>query len=62
MSLPVVFGRAAGKEFDEASDWYESRRPGRGDLFAAAICQVLDPLPSSRGCIPRCSRTFARRR
>jgi plasmid stabilization system protein ParE len=42
MSLPVVFRRAARTEFDEAADWYEQRRAGRGARFTAAVRQVLD--------------------
>lgn len=42
MSLPLAFRRAARYEFDEASDWYEQRRTGRGALFTAAVQEVLD--------------------
>lgn len=42
MSLPIVFRRAARAEFDDAADWYEQRRTGRGALFSAAVRQVLD--------------------
>ncbi|MFO0797214.1 MAG: type II toxin-antitoxin system RelE/ParE family toxin [Gemmataceae bacterium] len=37
MSLPVVLRRAAQAEFDEASDWYEHRQPGRGGKFTTAV-------------------------
>lgn len=30
MTLPVVFRRAARREFDEAALWYEERRAGLG--------------------------------
>src|SRR5215468_11206810 len=42
MSLPIVFRRAARAEFDDAADWYEQRRAGRGARFTAAVRQVLD--------------------
>jgi plasmid stabilization system protein ParE len=41
MSLPIVFHRAARNEFDEAADWYDQRRPGRGTKFTAAVREVL---------------------
>jgi plasmid stabilization system protein ParE len=40
--LPIVFRRAARNEFDEAADWYEQRRPGRGAKFSAAVREVLN--------------------
>ena len=42
MSLPIVFRRAARAEFDDAADWYEQRRTGRGTAFATAVQKVLD--------------------
>lgn len=44
MSLPVVFRRAARAEFDDAADWYDQRRPGRGATFTAAVRQVLSQI------------------
>ena len=41
MSLPIVFRRAARHEFDEAANWYEQRRPGRGAKFTAAVRELL---------------------
>jgi plasmid stabilization system protein ParE len=41
MTLPIVFRRVARNEFDEAADWYEQRRPGRGAKFIAAVEAVL---------------------
>ncbi len=41
MSLPVVLRRLAQAEFDDAADWYEARRPGRGDQFTDAVRDVL---------------------
>jgi len=40
MSLPVVLGREAEAEFDEAVDWYE-RQAGLGAKFVAAVRGVL---------------------
>jgi plasmid stabilization system protein ParE len=44
MSLPVVLSLEARREFDDAFDWYERQRPGRGDTFAEAIKRVLDQI------------------
>ena len=44
VSAPVVFRAAARIEFDEAGDWYETRRAGLGASFAAAIQAVLDQI------------------
>lgn len=41
MSLPIRLRRAAQAEYDEAADWYESRRSGLGLRFVAAVRQVL---------------------
>lgn len=41
MSLPVILRRLAQAEFDDAADWYEQRRAGRGAAFTAAVRQVL---------------------
>ena len=56
MSLPIVFRRAARAEFDEAFDWYEDDRPGRGAAFAARVQQVLDQIseqPESHAIVER---------
>jgi plasmid stabilization system protein ParE len=42
MSLPVVLRDEAQREFDEAFDWYESRRPGLGIEFVGEVQRVLD--------------------
>lgn len=42
MSLPIVFRRAARNEFDEAADWYEQRRAGRGAKFTAVVRDLLN--------------------
>ena len=44
MSLPVVLRDEARKEFDEAFDYYEERRPGVGEDFAERVQEVLDRL------------------
>lgn len=41
MSLPVALRRRAQNEFDDAVDWYERQRPGRGARFAVAVQRVL---------------------
>ena len=42
LSKPIVFLRIAQFEFDDAADWYEVRRSGRGGKFIAAIRAVLE--------------------
>ena len=42
MIRPVILRRAARVDFDEAGDWYEQRRPGKGEAFKAAVQHVLD--------------------
>ncbi len=41
MSLPVVLRAEAEVEFDEAFDFYESARPGRGVRFADRVRAVF---------------------
>jgi hypothetical protein len=42
MTLPVVFRRAARREFDEAALWYEERRAGLGHNSSL---RLITPLP-----------------
>ena len=42
MSLPVALRDPASAEFDEAFDWYESRKAGLGVEFVAEIEAVFD--------------------
>src|SRR5262249_3661795 len=44
MSLPVRLRRAAQSEYDEAADWYESRRAGLGVRFVAALQQIIQAI------------------
>jgi plasmid stabilization system protein ParE len=44
VTLPVRLRRIAQAEFDEAADWYESRRTGLGLRFVRAIQQALAEL------------------
>jgi toxin ParE1/3/4 len=46
MNLPVILRRLAQAEFDDAADWYESQRAGRGAAFTAAVREVLADLGS----------------
>lgn len=41
MKRPVVLGRAAEKEFDQAVDWYNAQRPGLGDDFISQVQLLL---------------------
>jgi plasmid stabilization system protein ParE len=47
MSLPVVLRAEAQAKFDEAFNWYESRRVGIGLSFAAEVQAVLDRIASN---------------
>jgi plasmid stabilization system protein ParE len=49
VSLPIVFRPVARFEFDEAANWYEQRRPGRGAAFTAAVRQVLNRISEQPG-------------
>ncbi len=42
MRLPVRLLPEARVEFDEATDWYEQRRPGLGATFVARVHEVFD--------------------
>ena len=42
MTLPVVFRRAAGREFDEATLWYDERRAGLGSQFVSEINHAIE--------------------
>ncbi|HJT75572.1 MAG TPA: type II toxin-antitoxin system RelE/ParE family toxin [Gemmataceae bacterium] len=44
MSVPIILRRLAQAEFDDAADWYEQRRAGRGAAFTAAVRQVLSAI------------------
>ncbi len=44
MSLAIRLRRAAQAEYDDAADWYESRRRGLGLRFVAAVRQVLEAI------------------
>jgi toxin ParE1/3/4 len=52
MSLPVILRRLAQAEFDDAADWYEARRAGRGAAFTAAVRQVLTTIASQPEAYP----------
>lgn len=41
MKTPVVLQSTARREFDEAADWYEQRRIGRGEMFSTAVRTAL---------------------
>lgn len=47
MRLPVVLRAEAQAEFDEAFDFYESRRQGSGVAFAARVQEALDRIASN---------------
>jgi plasmid stabilization system protein ParE len=46
MSVSVILRRLARAEFDDAADWYEARRAGRGAAFTTAVRQVLSAIGS----------------
>ncbi len=41
MNYRVIYRRIAQKEFDDALDYYEQRRPGLGDRFADAVHDAM---------------------
>ncbi len=41
MTLPVVFRRAARREFDKAALWYEERRAGLSSQFVSEINHAI---------------------
>ena len=47
MSLPLVLGRKARADFDEAFDWYEQQRTGLGVEFAERVQSVFDRIAST---------------
>ncbi len=47
MSLPVVLRRRAKTEFDAAIAWYESRQPGLGGEFVAAVEATFTRIPAA---------------
>ncbi len=44
MNLPVRLRREAQREYDEATDWYESRRTGLGVRFVTALQWTLQTI------------------
>lgn len=40
--LPFDVHPEASAEVDEASDWFDERSPGRGDLFRAAVADTVE--------------------
>jgi plasmid stabilization system protein ParE len=42
MSLRVVFRRAAQSEFEDAVDWYETRRRGLGEEFVQEVNDAIE--------------------
>jgi plasmid stabilization system protein ParE len=47
MKRPVILDPEARSEFDEAYDFYESRRTGLGEQFSDAVQTVLDRISAN---------------
>ena len=47
MTWKIVISTEAQKEFDEAFDYYESKKLGLGDDFAQCVWEQLDSLENS---------------
>jgi toxin ParE1/3/4 len=47
MSLPIFVQEEAEAEFDEAFDWYENQRPGRGVAFSGRVQEVFDRISAN---------------
>jgi len=48
----VILRRLAQAEFDDAADWYERRRAGRGAIFTAAIRQIITKIAAAPDAYP----------
>jgi toxin ParE1/3/4 len=59
MTLPVVFRRAARREFDEAALWYEERRPGLGAQFVLEIDRAVRLATENPQRFRSCTAIFA---
>jgi plasmid stabilization system protein ParE len=60
MTLPVVFRRAARREFDEAALWYEERRAGLGHNSSLRL-YIVTPLSwcwKIHSAFPSCTARF----
>jgi plasmid stabilization system protein ParE len=47
MSLPIVLRREASAEFEEAFDYYESQRAGRGVTFTEQVQEVFERIAAT---------------
>lgn len=52
MTTPVILRRQAQAEFDDAADWYDRRRAGRGAAFTAAVRQGLGGIAAAPAAHP----------
>ena len=50
--MRVAFRPAAARDLAEASAWYESDRPGRGERFLVAVRRILSLLASHPEAFP----------
>ena len=53
MNQAVQLRLVARQEFDEATDWYESRCVGLGERFVAAVQRVFDAAAANPDRYPR---------
>jgi hypothetical protein len=58
MTLPVVFRRAARREFDEAALWYEERRAGLGHHLSRRLITPLSWCWKIHSAFPSCTARF----
>jgi plasmid stabilization system protein ParE len=47
LTLPIILWPEAQQEYDDAVDWYESQRSGRGVLFLERIHDTLDQISAN---------------
>lgn len=47
MKKSVILRRVARAEFDEAGDWFEGQRPGKGTAFKDAVRKVFDRIAAN---------------
>lgn len=56
----IIFTPIARQELIEARDWYESKSPGLGQLFLAAVDAVIQRISSNPAQFPAVHKTIRR--
>ena len=61
VTLPIVLREEAEIEFDEAFDWYESKREGLGREFVLEVQKAFDQLAINPGLQPKSFREIRKK-